>query len=151
MKKEELQEWLDELQEATGDACYAEKRKNEIEALTQISVVIGKIRKYPRYNEETDRILDLLARPKKRFNDELADAIDELIVEMNEDIEKLEEIEEVAAAFKESYEEIKNATKSAIDEAAEKAKDVAEKAKNGAKGLEKKARTALRNWIMKED
>lgn len=151
MRRDELQEWLNELQEAADDAVFAEKTKSRIKALTQISVVIGKIRKYAKYNEKTDRILNLLARPKMLVDHELADAIDELVDEMKEDIKKLEELEDVVETLKEGYEEIKDTVADAVDETAEKAKAVAGKAKDGAKYIERKARTALRNWIMKED
>lgn len=151
MRKDELQEWLNELNEATWDAMSAEKSKNRIKALTQISVVIGKIRKYAKYNESTDRILNLLTRPKMLFDEDLVDALVELEDEMNEDIKKLEDLEDVVDAFKEGCEEIKDTVAYAVDETAEKAKAVAGKAKDGAKYIEKKARTALRDWIMKED
>lgn len=155
MTKNELQELINELTTACDNALWAEKNKDRIKALTQISVAIGKIRKYPKYNEDTERVLDLLARPKLKYDAPLMDAIDDLLDNMEEDIKKLEEMEEVVEALKESYTEIKDTVKDtvsyAVDETSKKAKEVAEKAKDGAKGIERKARTALRNWIMKED
>lgn len=159
MRKEELQELINELQ----DTCDSlSSRENNINNLIRLTSCMGKMKSYPQYSTVADEMLDLIGDYDEDdpYSLELIIANTELLISVLSEVLEEDSIldllkmgykgvkdtiyanisDEVKDAYKETATQFKDACKVKVDQA----KDVRRNA-------EKIIKSKLRNWLLSDD
>lgn len=169
MKKEELQRIITDLQEIKN---AFETGEFNIQNLMRLASCMGDLRKYPKYFERTEGILNMIKEYMVYAEDDFVYAIEKTIENLTAYVESIEE-GTIFGTIKRGYKDVKNIISEAIPEEAKnkcgeaintasiigatvkqempKCIEKVEQIKGTPKKFERKVKSALRNWLMSED
>ncbi len=173
MKKEELQRIITDLQEIKN---AFETGEDKFKNLIRLVSCMGDLRKYPKYFERAEGILNMIEEDMIYTEDDFVYVIEKTIEDISEDVENIEE-GTIFGSIKRGYKDAKNIVSEAIPEEAKnkcgeaintasiigagiadtvkqempKCIEKVEQIKGTPKKVERKVKSALRNWLMSED
>lgn len=173
MKKEELQAIIFKLQELRNNF---ETDEDNIDNLMRLALYMGDLRKYPKYFERAEGILDMIEEYQLYSKDDFIYVIESTIKNLTTDVENMVEVT-IFGTIKRGYkdvkgivselipENVKNKYAEAINTAntigvgivytikqeAPQYNEKIKQFKGTTKKIEKRVKSKLRNWLLSED